>query len=130
VAADPDVLKQILVNLIKNAVEALPDGGHIEIASRGHVNRERRMYAELVVSDNGPGLSPEVMANLFSKVRSTKEGQHRGLGLSIVHGLVQKVGGMISCRSGRSGTAFEILLPVASGAGAIGGVQARAMDSV
>ena len=130
VAADADVLKQILVNLIKNAIEALPDGGSIEILNRGHVNRERRVYVELVVSDNGPGLAPEVMANLFSKARSTKEGQHRGLGLSIVHGLVRKVDGLISCRSGRSGTSFEILLPVRDGASMIAGVQARAMDSV
>ena len=130
VAADADVLKQILVNLIKNAIEALPDGGRIEIVIRGHVNRERRLYVELVVSDDGPGLAPDIMANLFSKVRSTKEGQHRGLGLSIVHGLVRKVDGLISCRSGRTGTSFEILLPVRDGASMIAGVPARAMDSV
>jgi nitrogen-specific signal transduction histidine kinase len=127
---DADILKQILVNLIKNAVEALTDGGTIEIINRGHVNRERKLYLELAVSDNGPGLSAEVLANLFSAVRSTKEGAHHGLGLSIVHGLVKKLGGMISCRSGRTGTTFEILLPARSGASAITGVQARVMDSV
>jgi signal transduction histidine kinase len=71
-----------------------------------------------------------VLANLVSAVRSTKEGAHHGLGLSIVHGLVKKLGGMISCRSGRTGTTFEILLPARSGASAITGVQARVMDSV
>ncbi len=116
IECDADVLKQILVNLIKNAVEALPDGGTIEIADRNHVNRDHRLYVELVVSDNGPGLPPEVLANLFSAVRSTKEGDHRGLGLSIVHGLVTKIGGMIACRSGAGGTAFEMLLPVAASA--------------
>ena len=130
VAADADVLKQILVNLIKNAIEALPDGGKIDIATRGYVNRERRMYVELAVSDNGPGLDPEVMANLFSKVRSSKEGRHRGLGLSIVHGLVSKVDGLISCRSGRGGTSFDILLPVRDGANTIGAASARAVNSV
>jgi HD-like signal output (HDOD) protein/signal transduction histidine kinase len=130
VEADPDVLKQILVNLVKNAVEALPDGGKIEIACRGHVNRDQRMYVELVVSDTGPGLAPDVMANLFSKVRSTKDGQHHGLGLSIVHGLVKKMDGLISCRSSRSGTSFEILLPARAGASSIASAQARAMDSV
>jgi signal transduction histidine kinase/HD-like signal output (HDOD) protein len=127
---DADVLKQILVNLVKNAVEALGASGRIEIANRGHVNRDRALYVELVVSDNGPGLSADVLANLFSAVRSTKDGAHHGLGLSIVHGLVKKIGGMIACRSGRGGTTFEILLPAHSGASMVPGVQPRAMDSV
>ena len=127
---DADILKQILVNLIKNAVEALTGGGTIEVINRGHVNRDRKLYLELAVSDNGPGLSAEVLANLFSAVRSTKEGAHHGLGLSIVHGLVKKLHGMISCRSGRTGTTFEILLPARSGASSVAGVQARVMDSV
>ena len=116
IECDADILKQILVNLIKNAVEAMPNGGQIEIADRNHVNREHRLFVELVVSDDGPGLPAEVLANLFSVVRSTKNGEHRGRGLSIVHGLVTKVGGMIACRSGPDGTAFELLLPVAASA--------------
>ncbi|MGV7210863.1 HDOD domain-containing protein [Oxalobacteraceae bacterium A2-2] len=127
---DADLLKQILVNLIKNAVEAMPDGGTIEIANRGHVNRERRLYLELVVADTGPGLSTEVLANLFSPVRSAKEGAHHGLGLSIVHGLVKKMQGLITCRSGRAGTAFEILLPAKGSTSQLAGGQPRAMDSV
>lgn len=127
---DADTLKQILVNLIKNAVEALPDGGKIEIAHRGHVNRERRLYLELAIGDNGPGLSPEVLANLFSAVRSTKDGAHHGLGLSIVHGLVKKLHGTITCRSGKNGTTFEILLPVRGSGSQVAGLPARAMDSV
>ncbi len=126
-----DTLKQVLVNLVKNAVEALGrDGGRIDIVNRGHVNRERRLYLELVVSDNGPGLSADVLANLFSPVRSTKDGAHHGLGLSIVHSLVQKMDGLISCRSGRHGTTFEILLPARGGAASVTGVQARSMNPV
>jgi HD-like signal output (HDOD) protein/signal transduction histidine kinase len=128
---DPDILKQILVNLVKNAIEALADtGGRIEIANRGHVNRERRLYLELVVSDTGPGLSQEVLANLFSAVKSTKEGPHHGLGLSIVHSLVKKLNGHIACRSGKTGTSFEILLPAHAGAGAPAGLPVRALGSV
>lgn len=130
VEGDADILKQILVNLVKNAVEALGASGRIEIANRGHVNRDRALYVELVVSDNGPGLSPEVLANLFSAVRSTKEGEHHGLGLSIVHSLVKKINGLITCRSGHGGTTFEILLPVRGGASMVAGVKPRAMDSV
>lgn len=127
---DADMLKQILVNLVKNAVEALPDGGKIEIANRGYVNRERRLYLELVVSDSGPGLSQEVLANLFSVVRSSKDGANHGLGLSIVHGLVKKMQGQITCRSGNTGTAFEILLPARGSTSQVAGVNTRAMDSV
>jgi len=127
---DADMLKQILVNLIKNAVEALADGGKIEISNRGHVNRERKLYLELVVSDTGPGLSAEVLANLFSAVRSTKEGAHHGLGLSIVHSLVKKMQGLITCRSGKTGTTFEILLPARGSTSQVAGVQTRVMDSV
>jgi signal transduction histidine kinase len=127
---DADILKQILVNLIKNAVEALPDGGKIEISNRGHVNRERKLYLELVISDSGPGLSAEVLANLFSAVRSTKEGKHHGLGLSIVHSLVKKMQGLITCRSGKTGTTFEILLPARGSTSQVAGVQTRVMDSV
>jgi HD-like signal output (HDOD) protein/signal transduction histidine kinase len=131
IEGDPDILKQILVNLVKNAIEALAaTGGRIEIANRGHVNRERRLYLELVVSDTGPGLSREVLANLFSAVKSTKEGPHHGLGLSIVHSLVKKLNGHIACRSGKTGTSFEILLPAHAGASAPAGMPVRALGSV
>ncbi|MYM33702.1 HDOD domain-containing protein [Duganella sp. FT50W] len=126
---DADLLKQILVNLIKNAVEALAAGGRIEIANRGHVNRERKLYLELVVSDTGPGLPADVLANLFSPVRSGKEGAHHGIGLSIVHSLVKKMQGLITCRSGKTGTTFEILLPAKGSNSQVAGVQTRAMDS-
>jgi len=128
---DADLLKQILVNLVKNAIEAQPGGGRIEIANRGLVNRERRLYVELVVSDAGPGLSQEVLANLFTAVKSSKEGKHHGLGLSIVHSLVKKMNGMISCRSGAHGTSFELLLPARGSTSQLAVLPARGVvDSV
>ncbi|TFW11400.1 HDOD domain-containing protein [Massilia arenosa] len=114
IEGDADILKQILVNLVKNAIEALPGGGRIEILNRGHVNRDRKLYLEISVADNGPGMPQDVLANLFSPVRSTKEGAHHGLGLSIVHSLVKKMNGLVSCRSSRAGTTFDILLPIGS----------------
>ena len=126
---DADMLKQVLVNLIKNAIEALADGGKIEISNRGHVNRERKLYLELVVSDTGPGLSADVLANLFSPVQSSKEGAHHGLGLSIVHSLVKKMQGLITCRSGKTGTTFEILLPAKGSTSQLTSVTTRVMDS-
>jgi putative nucleotidyltransferase with HDIG domain len=107
-----DTLKQILVNLIKNAVEAMPRGGSIEIANKGRSQRDGNSCFVLCVQDNGPGIPPEQRGRLFSPVQSAKPGNNRGIGLSIVHGLVGKLGGKISCASSGSGTVFEICLPV------------------
>jgi signal transduction histidine kinase len=114
VLGSADTLKQILVNLIKNAVEAMPRGGNIEITNKGRTQRDERAYFVLCVQDNGPGIPPEQRSRLFSPVQSTKPGNNRGLGLSIVHGLVSKLGGKITCASSSSGTVFEISLPASA----------------
>jgi signal transduction histidine kinase len=108
-----DTLKQIFVNLVKNAAEAMTHGGLIEIGSDGLVNRDGVLYLNLWVKDNGPGIADEIMGNLFSPVQSSKGMGHRGLGLNIVHGLVKKMQGLISCKSTAQGTTFEILFPAA-----------------
>ncbi len=111
VRCDANSLKQILVNLVKNATEAMPKGGEIRLINNGRVNRDGILYTELCVRDNGPGIPPAVLETLFVQNRSTK-GEGRGLGLAIVHELVKASQGLISCRSSDKGTAFEILLPV------------------
>lgn len=112
VDGDAGTLKQILMNLIKNAVEALPAGGQIEIGNNGVINREGRLYVELWIRDTGSGMPAAMMTSLFSPVRSTKGEGHRGLGLSIVHSLVTQMQGIIHCRTGKKGTTFELLLPI------------------
>lgn len=112
VEASPDTLKQILVNLVKNAIEAIRSGGEIQIVNNGHVNKDGALFVELCVSDNGPGIPPEILRSLFQPVRTTKGDGHQGLGLSIVHGLIKKHQGLITCRSSSKGTHFEMLLPV------------------
>jgi putative nucleotidyltransferase with HDIG domain len=107
-----DSLKQVLVNLIKNSVEAMPKGGSIEIINYGRIQHEGRAYFDLCIKDNGPGIPSPVLAKLFSPVQSTKVGANRGIGLSIVHALVKKLNGQITCTStATAGTQFEILLP-------------------
>jgi signal transduction histidine kinase len=101
------------MNLLKNAVEALTSGGEIEIVDYGQVNRDGRLFAELRIADNGAGIPRDILPRLFSPVASTKGGTGRGLGLSIVHSLVQKMGGTITCRSNNRGTSFDLLLPLA-----------------
>jgi len=109
-----DTLKQVLVNLIKNAVEALVRGGRIDVSNLGRVQHQGQVFFKLQVADDGPGIAPDVMQRLFSPVRSSKPGDNRGLGLSIVQGLVQKLGGQIRCESTAQGTRFDILLPARS----------------
>jgi signal transduction histidine kinase/HD-like signal output (HDOD) protein len=110
-AIDQDSLRQILINLVKNAVEAIPHGGRIDLRNNGVVEREGGHFVALTVSDTGPGIPDAIRARLFQPVASTKEGSNRGLGLSIVHDIVRKNGGQIACRSSRGGTIFDILLP-------------------
>jgi HD-like signal output (HDOD) protein/signal transduction histidine kinase len=112
VAIDPNHLHQMLLNLIKNAIEAMPGPGRIDITNWGTVVRDERAYAEIMVRDNGPGIPPEVYERLYSPVRTKKGNEHQGIGLNIVYDLVTKCGGRIICRSDDGGTLFEILLPV------------------
>lgn len=114
IAASADLVRQIIMNLLKNAVEAMPDaiGGTIELTNHGVLHREGRLYLELSVRDNGPGIPADILATLYTPGRSTKPGPHRGQGLSIVQTLVRQVDGFITCRSNQQGTRFELLLPI------------------
>lgn len=117
VPGDKGMLKQIFLNLVKNAVEALPGGGQIDIVCKGFTRQDNKLYLAVSVTDNGPGLPADVLARLYTPVRSTKGGNHRGLGLSIVHGLVKKLGGHMYCHSGKNGTTFELLFPYSAPSG-------------
>ncbi|MDD2924516.1 HDOD domain-containing protein [Rhodoferax sp.] len=114
VQGSTDMIKQVLLNLIKNARECLPEGGQIAIHGGTPVNHAGSSYTRLLVSDNGPGLSADLQARLFEPVHSSKTGDYRGLGLSIVHDLVKKMGGHVRVHSSTDGTRFEILLPGAA----------------
>jgi HD-like signal output (HDOD) protein/signal transduction histidine kinase len=105
-------LKQVLTNLMKNAAEAINNGGAVYIETRDQVNVNGRNYVEITISDNGPGIPEQVMANLFRPVVSSKGGEHLGIGLTIVKDLITEMHGSISCRSsGNRGTEFRILIP-------------------
>ncbi|WP_207063309.1 HDOD domain-containing protein [Motiliproteus sp. SC1-56] len=111
VSTDTGALKQILTNLLKNAAEALTDGGEVEVASR-HLNVDGHPHIELHVRDNGPGLPPEILSRAFTPVQSTKGKEHSGLGLAIVASLVTRLQGSISCTNQKTGGAeFVIRLP-------------------
>jgi signal transduction histidine kinase len=118
VCGDADRLKQVLVNLIGNAMQYTPEGGEVTVGL-GKVNQQ----AHLTVSDTGPGIPPEDMPYIFerfyrgekSRTRS-REGKGFGLGLSIAYWIVRNHGGQIEVL-GREphGTTFAIFLPLAQG---------------
>jgi putative nucleotidyltransferase with HDIG domain len=86
--------------------------GRISLTSALWTAGKKQQYIELSVSDNGPGLPQDVLANLYQPVKTQKGGQHAGLGLSIVSALVEELDGMLQCSSSESGTQFKILLPL------------------
>ena len=107
-----DQLKQVLLNLAKNAVEAMPRGGRLGFATaRGE--HEGRDCAVIAVQDSGPGLPEQVREHLFQPAVSAKGGEHAGLGLYISQNLVKAMGGTIECDSGPQGSTFRIYLPLA-----------------
>jgi signal transduction histidine kinase len=110
--ADRDSLRQLLLNLWKNAAEALPPGARVTTSTADHVHRDGRLYAMLCVADNGPGLPDDVLASLFKPLGAGRRPGRSGLGLSIVGSLVARLGGHITCRSlpGR-GTRFDVFFP-------------------
>lgn len=109
--APENLLKQIMVNLIKNAVEAMPDGGTIMIIHQGLIEQEGKTYYSLSIKDNGPGIPEHILKNLFLPTVSTKGENHRGLGLSIVYSLLSKIEALVGCHSNQKGTTFNLLLP-------------------
>jgi signal transduction histidine kinase len=109
VHADADQMSQVLINLLMNAVHAMPDGGRIRIA----VRRIDRNMVELVIADTGSGMPPDVLAKIFDPFFTTKEfGTGTGLGLTVVKGIMEEHGGTIAVTSepGR-GTVFTLALP-------------------
>ena len=112
VATNPVLVKQILVNLIKNAAEAVSEGGMIQLSTHDGYFADSGRYAEIIVRDNGPGIAQQVQDKLFRPVVSTKGAGHGGVGLSIVKSMVDDLGGRICCHSSsESGTSFHLQIP-------------------
>jgi signal transduction histidine kinase/HD-like signal output (HDOD) protein len=114
-----DALKQIIINLLKNASEAMDDGGSVEVRTGiffkdAHGSEGPQADGiEIVVEDTGPGLSESITKSLYKPFSTTKKDGHSGLGLSIVHKIVKDLGGAISCTSKPAeGTRFSIYLPL------------------
>ena len=109
--ADPDQLKEVLVNLLVNACEVMVKGGVIRILEKEETGESGKRVATITVSDNGPGIPESIQENIFQPFFSTKE-EGTGLGLSIASRIVEKHGGSINLHSQEGeGTSFVITLP-------------------
>lgn len=111
VLANAPELKEVIINMIFNAVEALPQGGRIEIRT---FQKEDRVCIE--ISDTGIGMSEEVKKRIFEPFFTTKPFTNTGLGLSMSYGIIKRFGGEIDVESKiGKGTTFTILLPIGKG---------------
>ncbi len=117
--ADQPKFKQIMFNLLGNAIKFTPDGGRVEIAARelGRLNGNGRPWLELSVSDTGVGIAPEDHARIFNEFeqvgKSSAEQQGTGLGLALTRKLVEMHGGRIWVESAvGQGSTFRFTLPL------------------
>jgi PAS domain S-box-containing protein len=117
IVASPGEIRQVLSNLVGNALDAVPDGGTIKV----HVFQSRdwghpwQEGVRISIADNGHGIRPEHLRSIFDPFFTTKGEKGTGLGLWVSHGIVQKYGGSIhvhsSVRPGQSGTCFSVFFP-------------------
>jgi PAS domain S-box-containing protein len=127
VKADPTQLEQVIMNLSLNACDAMPRGGRLTIETRNvavdanfcreHPEAVPGRYVQLVVSDTGSGMTPQVKAHLFEPFFTTKgPGRGTGLGLATVYGIVRESGGFVTVSSDLNvGTTFNVFLPALDG---------------
>lgn len=121
--SEKDSLKQVFINLMKNAAEAMPGGGNLYITTRkisadlregpAEGAKEAQSYVEILFRDDGPGIPDEMKERLFEPFVTSKRGEgHSGVGLSIAFQTVKALGGILTCESEKGeGTTFKISLP-------------------
>lgn len=116
VVGDPDRLTQVLVNILRNAVDALEGRGLITVTDE-LTHREGRGWVSILVADTGPGIDPAVLPRLFEPFQSTRlDARGTGLGLAVADGIVREHGGVLLARNAvppSTGAIFEIMLPSA-----------------
>lgn len=103
---DPHLVEQILLNILKNAIEALRPGGHITVTTGIEAG-----FGYVEIADDGPGLTPDALAHLFNPFATTKGSAGAGLGLSVSRRLARSMGGDLHYLSSTRGTRWRLTLP-------------------
>ena len=128
ICVDPGYLVQVLMNLVVNARDAMPRGGSVALRTRTvtiderlvrlHPNAKCGPAVMLDIADTGTGIPPETLRRIFEPFFTTKaQGRGTGMGLAVVHGIVEQAGGFIEVESSVGvGTTFHIYLPTVDGA--------------
>jgi signal transduction histidine kinase len=106
---DTEALKQIVVNIGLNAIQAMPEGGRLQVRT---AKEDRNLI--LSISDSGKGIPAEIIDKIYDPFFTTKQvGEGTGLGLAVTYSLVQKMGGTIRVQSAPGeGTVFTVSLPI------------------
>jgi len=108
-----DALRQIVLNLVKNAIESQTDDAAIMVSSQSFTNIDGRIYAQFSISDRGRGINTKTRGLLFSPLVSAKEGAGRGLGLSVVADILKAFKGQVKYAKNEVGGAlFEVSIPL------------------
>lgn len=115
----PDEVRQVIDNLLLNAIEAMPRGGRLAVSVHGSRSwKDDLSGVRLSIADSGSGIPRNVLSRIFEPFFTTKPEKGTGLGLWVVHGLLARHDGSIRLRSsvapGRSGTTVSVLWPLAS----------------
>ncbi len=122
---DAQQIQQVLLNLILNAIQAMPGGGELAVEGRRVEDGARAGHLELSLADTGTGIDKEDLPRIFDPFFSTKPGG-TGLGLSVAYNLVRHNGGELTVRSRRGkGTVFTVTLPAADAPSAKTGAARR-----
>ncbi|BBB32023.1 two-component system, NtrC family, sensor kinase [Thermotomaculum hydrothermale] len=110
VKCDPSKMQQVFINLIQNAADAMPLGGKITIKAEYN---EKRKGVQVSLSDTGVGIPEEYLSHIFEPFFSSKDnGQSIGIGLFVVYGVIEQIGGKITVESEvGKGTTFNICIP-------------------
>src|SRR5207245_6228896 len=127
IRADADQLEQVFLNFFLNAIDAMKRGGELTVSTQistgeelvtalaqanGNGSAEAQEVLRITIRDTGEGIRSEDLAHVFDPFFSTKD-YGTGLGLSVVHGIIQEHGGQIEVESElQKGTTFHILLPL------------------
>jgi signal transduction histidine kinase len=109
IQSDQGRLQQVFLNIFNNAIDAVDDGGRIDVT----IARQGPRFVSIKIRDNGKGISAENRKHIFEPFFTTNQKHGTGLGLSITYGMVNRLGGTITVDSKLGEwTEFAVLLPI------------------